>query len=111
MLGSALAGCDEALGELVEVNGKPYKRIRGMASAAAAHDRGIKNYNAPEGVEGLVPYTGPVKDVIANFKAGIQFGMSYSGAYNLNEFTKKAKFVRITNAGLSESHSHDIMRI
>lgn len=120
MLGSMLSGTTEAPGEIFEDNGRKYKRYRGMGSVGAmaqAHgssDRyfqgGVNEANklVPEGVEARVEYKGDVSDVIFQIDGGLRSGMGYCGAANIPELIEKAQFVQITNAGLRESHPHDV---
>ena len=120
MLGSMLSGTTEAPGDIFEDNGKKYKRYRGMGSVgvmAQVHgssDRyfqgGVNEANklVPEGVEARVEYKGDVSDVVFQIDGGLRSGMGYCGAANINELIDKAQFVQITNAGLRESHPHDV---
>lgn len=115
MVGSLLAGCDEAPGETEIYQGRSFKVYRGMGSLAAmacgSKDRyfqeGAKKL-VPEGVEGRVPYKGTVADSIFQLVGGIRSGMGYCGCPTIPELHERAKFVRITGAGLRESHPHDI---
>ncbi len=115
MLGSLLAGCDEAPGETEIYQGRSFKVYRGMGSLAAmakgSSDRyfqeGAKKL-VPEGVEGRVPYKGYVSDTVFQLVGGIRAGMGYCGCETIEMLHEKAKFVRITGAGLKESHPHDI---
>ncbi len=123
MVGSLLAGCEESPGELVFVNGKQYKAYRGMGSIAAMSSRGKKSYSkdryfqadvlsddkiVPEGIEGQVPFRGPLGAVAHQLVGGLQQSMFYVGARTIPELQAKGRFVRITSAGLKESHPHDI---
>ncbi|WP_029068903.1 IMP dehydrogenase [Jonesia quinghaiensis] len=123
MLGSLLAGCDESPGELVFVNGKQYKHYRGMGSLGAMASRGKTSYSkdryfqadvssddkiVPEGIEGQVPYRGPLGAVAYQLTGGLHQSMFYVGARTIGELRERGKFVRITAAGLKESHPHDI---
>ena len=120
MLGSMLSGTTEAPGDVFEENGKKFKRYRGMGSVGAmaqAHgssDRyfqgGVNEANklVPEGVEARVEYKGDVSDVVFQIDGGLRSGMGYCGAANIPELIEKAQFVQITNAGLRESHPHDV---
>ena len=120
MLGSMLSGTTEAPGDIFEDNGKKYKRYRGMGSVGAmaqAHgssDRyfqgGVNEANklVPEGIEARVEYKGDVSDVVIQIDGGLRSGMGYCGAANISELIEKAQFVQITNAGLRESHPHDV---
>ncbi len=123
MLGSLLAGCDESPGELIFVNGKQYKTYRGMGSLGAMQSRGqARSYSkdryfqddvlsedklVPEGVEGQVPYRGPLSAVAHQLVGGLRAAMGYVGAGDVASL-KQARFIRITSAGLKESHPHDI---
>ena len=120
MLGSMLSGTTEAPGDIFEDNGKKYKSYRGMGSVGAmaqAHgssDRyfqgGVNEANklVPEGIEARVEYKGDVSDVVFQIDGGLRSGMGYCGAANIPELIEKAQFVQITNAGLRESHPHDV---
>jgi IMP dehydrogenase len=118
MLGSMLAGLDEAPGDVVYYDGRRFKEYRGMGSVAAMRGYGRDRYGSgqdksgklvPEGVEGRVPYKGPVHDYIYQLIGGLRSGLGYAGAANLAELRKKAQFTRITQAGLIESHPHDVI--
>ncbi|WP_297420977.1 IMP dehydrogenase [Thermococcus sp.] len=118
MLGSLLAGTREAPGREVVINGRRYKQYRGMGSLGAMMKGGAERYYqkghmktkkfVPEGVEGVVPYKGPVSDVLYQLVGGLRSGMGYVGAKDIGELEEKGKFVIITNAGIRESHPHDI---
>jgi len=118
MVGSLLAGTEEAPGEIFLYQGRSYKSYRGMGSVGAmargSADRyfqqDIKDHLklVPEGIEGQVPYKGPVREIIHQMVGGVKAAMGYTGATTIRELQKRAKFVRITNAGLSESHVHDV---
>ncbi len=123
MLGSLLAGCDESPGDLVFINGKQFKSYRGMGSLGAAQSRGRgQSYSKdryfqggvtddafiPEGIEGQVPYRGPLRAVAYQLVGGLRQSMMYVGANTVPELQSRGKFVRITPAGLKESHPHDI---
>jgi IMP dehydrogenase len=125
MLGSLLAGCEESPGELVFINGKQFKSYRGMGSLGAMQTRGrAKSYSkdryfqgdvvdddkiVPEGIEGQVPYRGPLSAVAYQLIGGLRQSMFYVGASNIKQLQDNGQFVRITAAGLKESHPHDIM--
>ena len=127
MLGSLLAGCDESPGDLVFVNGKQFKNYRGMGSLGALQTRGEKtSYSKdryfqadvpsddkliPEGIEGQVPYRGPLSAVAYQLLGGLRQSMFYVGARSVDELKARGKFVRITAAGLKESHPHDIQMV
>ncbi len=115
MLGSLLAGCEEAPGDTEIFQGRQFKVYRGMGSlgamACGSKDRYFQEGSkklVPEGVEGRVPYKGPVSDTVFQLCGGIRSGMGYVGCETISELHEKAKFVRITGAGLKESHPHDI---
>jgi len=123
MLGSLLAGCDETPGELVFVNGKQFKKYRGMGSLGAMASRGKTSYSkdryfqadvtsddkiVPEGIEGQVAYRGPLAAVAHQLVGGLHQSMFYVGAHTIPELQERGRFVRITAAGLKESHPHDI---
>lgn len=115
MLGSMLAGCEESPGETEMYQGRQFKVYRGMGSLAAmangSKDRYFQEGSkklVPEGVEGRVPFKGSVSDTIFQMLGGIRSGMGYCGAPDITTLRTKSKFVRITNAGLRESHPHDI---
>ena len=115
MLGSLLAGCDEAPGEFEMFQGRRFKVYRGMGSLGAMNRGGRDRYfqqNArklvPEGVEGRVPYKGSASDMIFQLIGGLRSGMGYCGAKDLKTLQNEAQFIRITGAGLKESHPHDI---
>jgi len=127
MLGSLLAGCDESPGELLESNGKKYKRYRGMGSLGAMQSRGeAKSFSkdrymqddvlsedklVPEGIEGKVSYRGPVASVVHQLVGGLRSGMGYAGAENLEALQKRGRLIQITSAGLQESHPHDVLDV
>jgi len=118
MVGSLLAGTEEAPGESFLYQGRSYKSYRGMGSVGAmargSADRyfqqDIKDHLklVPEGIEGQVPYKGPVREIIHQLVGGVKAAMGYTGSTTIADLQKRAKFVRITNAGLSESHVHDV---
>lgn len=118
MIGSLFAGTDESPGEAVLFQGRSYKVYRGMGSIGAmevgARDRyqqeGVEPQKlVPEGVEGRVPYKGTLSQSVLQLLGGLRSGMGYCGAKTLSELRKKAKFIQITNAGLRESHVHDVI--
>ncbi|RRD46615.1 IMP dehydrogenase [Tessaracoccus sp. OH4464_COT-324] len=126
MVGSLLAGCSESPGETVFINGKQYKQYRGMGSLGAMSSRGKKSYSKdryfqadvtsddqliPEGIEGQVLYRGPVSSVVHQLIGGLHQSMFYVGARTVSELQSRGKFVRITAAGLKESHPHDVHNI
>jgi len=123
MLGSLLAGCEESPGDLVFVNGKQFKHYRGMGSLGAMASRGRVSFSkdryfqadvttdekiVPEGVEGQVPYRGPLSAVAHQLVGGLHQSMFYVGARSIPQLQARGRFVRITAAGLKESHPHDI---
>jgi len=118
--GSLLAGCPEAPGQIMEINGKFYKQYRGMGSHAAmkagsaaryGHAKEISQKSAAEGVEALKEVSAPVDTVLAQLAGGLQSGMGYLGAANLSQLRSSARFARITSAGLRESAPHDIIEV
>ncbi|MGN0475765.1 MAG: IMP dehydrogenase [Ruminococcus sp.] len=115
MVGSLVAGCKESPGETEIYQGRQFKVYRGMGSLAAmakgSSDRYFQGGNkklVPEGVEGRVPYKGPLADTVFQLVGGIRSGMGYTGCANIPELHEKAKFCKISGAGLKESHPHDI---
>ena len=115
MVGSLFAGCEESPGETELYQGRRFKVYRGMGSLAAmgqgSQDRYFQQDQkklVPEGVEGRVPYKGPISDTVYQLMGGLRSGMGYTGCADIGELHSKAKFCRITNAGLKESHPHDI---
>ncbi|WP_030811810.1 IMP dehydrogenase [Streptomyces sp. NRRL F-2799] len=124
MLGSLLAGCEESPGELLFINGKQFKSYRGMGSLGAMQTRGDrKSFSKdryfqegvasdealiPEGIEGQVPYRGPLSSVVHQLVGGLRQSMFYVGGRTVPELQDNGRFVRITSAGLKESHPHDI---
>ncbi len=118
MIGSLLAGTDETPGEIFFYQGRSFKSYRGMGSLSAMARGSADRYFqqdikdqlklVPEGVEGRVPYRGPVKNIIDQLVGGLKSSMGYLGAKNLNEFKKNAKFIEISNSGIKEGHVHDV---
>ena len=118
MVGSLLAGTDETPGEVFLYQGRSYKAYRGMGSVAAMARGSADRYFqqdikdnlklVPEGIEGQVPYKGPVANVLHQLSGGLRAAMGYVGAHTVRELHRKAEFVRISNAGLRESHVHDV---
>ena len=118
MVGSLLAGTQEAPGETFLYQGRAYKAYRGMGSVGAMARGSADRYFqqdikdqlklVPEGIEGQVPYKGPVRDIIHQLVGGVKAAMGYTGSTTIDELQDRAQFVRITNAGLSESHVHDV---
>ncbi|WP_316307607.1 IMP dehydrogenase [Clavibacter michiganensis] len=127
MLGSLLAGCDESPGDLMFVGGKQFKSYRGMGSLGALQTRGSKtSYSKdryfqsdvpnddkliPEGIEGQVPYRGSLANVVYQLTGGLRQSMCYVGARTVGELKDRGRFVRITAAGLKESHPHDVQMV
>ena len=124
MLGSLFAGLDEAPGEIIIYEGRRFKEYRGMGSLGAMKGRASDRYQTsqgnnqpgniagkltPEGIEGQTPYKGYLADYVFQLVGGLRSGMGYVGAHNLDELRTKTQFVRITNAGLVESHPHDVI--
>lgn len=118
MIGSLFAGTDESPGELILYQGRSFKTYRGMGSLGAMKQGSKDRYGqesefnfqklVPEGIEGRVPYKGPLSNLVNQLIGGLRAGMGYCGAKTLAELHKKAQFIRITNAGLKESHVHDV---
>ena len=124
MVGSLLAGTTESPGDVVIMNGRKFKQYRGMGSlgamtggSGAGTDRYFQEVKGPmkhaklvpEGVEGVVPFKGPVNEVIFQLMGGLKASMGYSGAANIKQMWEKARFVRITSSGMTESHPHDLL--
>jgi IMP dehydrogenase len=118
MMGSMLAGTEESPGEAFLLEGRRYKMVRGMGSLSAMQDGSADRYFqegelsarklVPEGIEGRVPYKGPVGDVLYQMVGGLRSGMGYVGSANIDDLRSRTQFVRITMAGLRESHPHDV---
>jgi IMP dehydrogenase len=118
MIGSLLAGTEEAPGETFLYQGRAYKAYRGMGSVGAMARGSADRYFqqdikdqmklVPEGIEGQVPYKGPARDVIHQLVGGIKAAMGYTGSSTIEDLRRRGTFIRITNAGLSESHVHDV---
>jgi len=118
MIGSLLAGTDEAPGEIFLYQGRPYKSYRGMGSISAMARGSADRYFqsdvqeqiklVPEGIEGQTPYNGPAGPILHQLVGGVRASMGYVGAPTIEELQKRARFVKITNAGLRESHVHDV---
>ncbi len=119
MIGSLFAGTDEAPGETILYQGRTFKAYRGMGSLGAMKEGAADRYFqdaadepqklVPEGIEGMVPYKGPVSTLLTQLTGGLRSGMGLAGARTLRELARKAKMVRITAAGLKESHAHDVI--
>jgi IMP dehydrogenase len=118
MMGSLLAGTEESPGESILAEGRRFKHIRGMGSLSAMQDGSADRYfqegelaptkMVPEGIEGRVPYKGPVEDVLFQMVGGLRSGMGYCGVADIGSLQSKVEMVRITSAGLRESHPHDV---
>ena len=120
MMGSAFAGTDEAPGEVFLYQGRSYKAYRGMGSMGAMASGSADRYFqkevsalklVPEGIEGQVAYKGPIGPILHQMVGGLRAAMGYTGAATLAQFREKARFIRITGAGLRESHVHDVMMV
>ncbi|MBI4464303.1 MAG: IMP dehydrogenase [Acidobacteria bacterium] len=119
MVGNLMAGCDESPGEFVLYQGRTFKTYRGMGSLGVMETGGGDRYSQdskatpdkliPEGIEGRVPYKGPVEAMMTQLAGGLKSGMGYCGCSTLEELQAKARFVRISTAGLRESHVHDVI--
>jgi len=124
MLGNLLAGTYEAPGEVVIMNGRKYKQYRGMGSLGAmtggfgaGTDRYFQEVKGPmkhaklvpEGVEGVVPYKGSVSEILFQLVGGLKASMGYSGAKDIKKMQEKARLIRITASGITESHPHDLL--
>jgi IMP dehydrogenase len=120
MIGSMLAGVDESPGEVVFDHGERFKEYRGMGSLGAMKTRSFSKDRyfqgdvtdepklVPEGIEGRVPYKGPISNVIYQLVGGLRAAMGYTGSGSIADLKERSRFVRITAAGLRESHPHDI---
>ena len=120
MVGSLLAGSEEAPGEVELYQGRSYKSYRGMGSLGAmshsqgSSDRYFQDLDSgadklvPEGIEGRVPYKGPMSAIVHQLMGGLRSSMGYTGSNNIDEMRTKTEFVKITGAGVSESHVHDV---
>jgi len=117
MLGGMLAGMDESPGETIVYEGRRYKSYRGMGSLAAMKEGGGERYFqqekdelklVPEGIEGMVPFRGPVNSTIYQLIGGLKSSMGYCGSENLKSFHKNNKFIEISSAGVKESHPHEV---
>jgi IMP dehydrogenase len=119
MIGSLFAGTDESPGEIILYQGRSFKSYRGMGSLGAMRTGSRDRYRmekdtngqklVPEGIEGRVPYKGSLAAMVTQLVGGLKAGMGYSGCSNIRELQTKAKFMRITAAGLKESHVHDVI--
>ena len=118
MIGSLLAGTEEAPGEVELFQGRSYKSYRGMGSIGAMQQGSSDRYFqddeseadklVPEGIEGRVPYKGPISAIVHQLLGGLRSSMGYCGAEDIHAMQEKARFVRITSAGMRESHVHDV---
>ncbi len=118
MIGSLFAGAEESPGETILLDGRRYKAVRGMGSISAmsggSKDRYFqseiteKEKLVPEGIEGRVPYSGPVSDTIYQMMGGLRSACGYTGCHSIQEMKEKAGFIKVTAAGLRESHPHDV---
>jgi IMP dehydrogenase len=117
MIGSLFAGTEESPGETILYQGRTYKLYRGMGSLGAMSERMRDRYSqeavpadkmVPEGIEGRVPHRGALASNIEQLVGGLQAGMGYIGAANLADLRRRAKFIRVTDAGVRESHVHDV---
>ena len=119
MIGSLFAGTEEAPGEVILFQGRSFKTYRGMGSIGAMREGSRDRYSQedteldtkldPEGIEGRVPYKGTLADMVTQLIGGLRAGMGYTGCHNIQEFQEKTRFVRISAAGLRESHVHDVI--
>jgi IMP dehydrogenase len=116
MIGSLLAGTDESPGETILYQGRTFKTYRGMGSMGAMAQGGAERYSqdpnsklVPEGIEGRVAAKGPLSELVYQLVGGLRSGMGYCGARNIRELQEKARFLRISPAGLRESHVHDVI--
>lgn len=117
MIGSLFAGTDESPGEIILLQGRSFKSYRGMGSLGAmregsrdryAQENEVESKLVPEGIEGLVPYKGSISAMVTQLVGGLKAGMGYCGCRTIKEMQEKSKFIRITSAGLKESHVHDV---
>ncbi|MGI8565955.1 MAG: IMP dehydrogenase, partial [Pyrinomonadaceae bacterium] len=119
MIGSLFAGTEESPGELILFQGRSFKAYRGMGSIGAMREGSRDRYAqeatevesklVPEGIEGRVPYKGTLADMVTQLIGGLRAGMGYTGCRNIREFQEGTRFVRISAAGLKESHVHDVI--
>ncbi|MCA1638547.1 MAG: IMP dehydrogenase, partial [Acidobacteria bacterium] len=119
MIGSLFAGTEESPGEVILFKGRNFKTYRGMGSIGAMKKGSSDRYSqegtvsdskyVPEGIEGRVAYKGTVADMVTQLVGGLRAGMGYTGCKNIKELQENAKFIRITSAGLRESHVHDVI--
>ena len=119
MLGSLFAGLEESPGETILYKGRTFKTVRGMGSLGAMMQGGKERYRqgdvsssdklVPEGIEGMVPYKGKLSSFVYQLVGGVRAGMGYVGAKTIPELWRRAQFVRVTAAGVKESHPHDVL--
>jgi len=119
MIGSLFAGTEEAPGEVILYQGRSFKMYRGMGSIGAMREGSRDRYSqeeiasesklVPEGIEGRVPYRGTLAEMVTQLVGGLRSGMGYTGCRTINEFQENTRFLRITPAGLRESHVHDVV--
>ena len=118
MMGSLFAGTDESPGEIILLQGRSFKSYRGMGSLGAmkegsrdryAQENEVEAKLVPEGIEGRVPYKGPIAAMVTQLVGGLRAGMGYCGCKTIKELKENSKFIRITSAGLKESHVHDVI--
>jgi len=119
MVGSLFAGTEEAPGEVILYQGRSFKMYRGMGSIGAMREGSRDRYSqeeiatesklVPEGIEGRVPYRGTLAEMVTQLVGGLRSGMGYTGCRTIKEFQEKTRFLRITPAGLRESHVHDVV--
>ena len=116
MIGSLLAGTEESPGETILYQGRTFKSYRGMGSMGAMSQGSADRYSqdesgklVPEGIEGRVPYKGPLSDLVYQLVGGLRAGMGYCGCQSIRELQENARFLRVTSAGLRESHVHDVI--
>jgi IMP dehydrogenase len=118
MIGSLFAGCEESPGETILLDGRRYKQVRGMGSIGAMSEGSKDRYFqaeitekdkfVPEGIEGRVPFSGPVSDTIYQMTGGLRSAMGYTGCQTIRQLQENARFIKITAAGVRESHPHDV---
>jgi len=118
MIGSLFAGTEESPGETILYQGRTFKSYRGMGSLGAmeagsadryAQESAERGKSVPEGIEGQVPYKGPLAGLVDQLVGGLRSGMGYCGVQNLKELQERSRFIRISSAGLRESHVHDVI--
>jgi IMP dehydrogenase len=119
MIGSLFAGTDESPGEIILFQGRSFKAYRGMGSISAMKEGSRDRYGqgsefqmvklVPEGIEGRVPHKGPLASLVHQLVGGLRAGMGYTGCRTISELHEKSRFIRVTSAGLRESHVHDVI--